>query len=535
MTTAQDSILARLVRLNERPEADALIRCAGARASQAITAAQLLDGCRRTADALQATGVRRGDKAVVMTRDAYELLAVVYGLAALGAVPVLIEPRAEARRCLEEIGPGIFIGEPLAHAGRRVLGWGRSHVHTALVAGRPWPFPGQNRLLGQNLPLAIADGSGPPPLVPEPHDDDLAMIAFTSGSTGQPKGVEYRCSTLAGQLTVLTAVLQPEADDVLLSCFLPIALLGPLLGMTTVAPQVNHLAPARTPPKHLVGPLLHHKATAIAASPAILTLIADHCARNGLTLPSVRRVLSFGASLRPRLAESLARVLPAEAEILSVYGATECLPVSTISAGDLRKVRTQPPPGHAGTCLGRPLPGIEARILDADATALGEIAVAGPVVSPAYHARPDATATAKTVADGKLWHRTGDLGRLDDEGRLWYLGRKAHLVTGEGFTLTTEDVETTADTAPGVRRTALVGVGPAGRQQAVLCVERGPGARKDAILDALRAALDNHRHGRRIGTVLFHPRFPTDIRHNSKIDRARLAAYAAKHMPGGIR
>ncbi|MCF1592188.1 AMP-binding protein [Streptomyces muensis] len=533
MTAAQDSILARLTRLGEHPEATALVRCAGARASQTITAAQLLDGCRRSADNLRAAGVERGDKAVIMTRDAYELFVAVHGSALLGAVPALIEPRAEVRRCLDEIGPGVFIGEPLAHVGRRALGWGRGHLHTALVTGGR--FPGQDRLLGRSLPLPVADGSGPPPRAPVPHDDDLAMIAFTSGSTGRPKGVEYRHATHAGQLTALADVLRPRADDVLLSCFLPMALLGPLLGLPTVAPQINHLAPARTPPGHIVGPLLRHGATAVVASPAVLRLIVGHCDRNGLTLPSVRRVLSFGASLRPRLARALAKVLPADAEILSVYGATECLPVAAIAAGDLRELGTEPPPGHAGTCLGRPLPGVEARILNADATALGEIAVAGPVVSPAYHARPDATVIAKTVADGRLWHRTGDLGRLDDRGRLWYLGRKAHLVTGEDRTLTTEDVEAAADTAPGVRRTALVGIGPAGHQRAVLCVEPVPGTDREAILHALRAALGDHPQGRRIATVLFHPRFPTDIRHNSKIDRTRLAASAARRLPRSTR
>ncbi|MEU6918015.1 AMP-binding protein [Streptomyces olindensis] len=526
MTVAPDSVFTRLARLTECPRATVLVRCAGTLRTEEVTAAQLLDGCRRTADALRAAGVRRGDKAVVMTRDAYGLVASVYALVSLGAVPVLIEPRAEVRRCLDEIAPGVFIGEPLAHVARRALGWGRGRVRTALVTGRG--FPGRGRLLGEGLPSAVPDGGGPAPDVPGPdapgpRPDDLAMIAFTSGSTGQPKGVEYHHATLTGQLATLDAVLRAEPGDVLLSCFLPFAALGPLLGLTTVAPQVDHLAPARTPPGYLVGPLLGHRATIVLGSPAVLALIAGHCVRHGLTLPSVRRVLSFGAPLRPRLVEMLTKALPPGAEILSVYGATECLPVAASDAGALR---AEPPPGHAGTCLGRPLPGVRARILDADGTGLGEIAVAGPVVSPAYHARPDATDAAKTVADGALWHRTGDLGRLDDDGRLWYLGRTAHLVTGAGFTLTTEDIEAAADTAPGVRRTALVGVGPAGRQRAVLCVEPERGARKEAVVDALRAALDGHPQARSIGTVLFRPHFPTDIRHNSKIDRARLAAYA---------
>ncbi|MFE6199916.1 AMP-binding protein [Streptomyces sp. NPDC057838] len=526
MTAAPDSVSARLARLGEHPGSTVIVRCSGPVSAADVTAAQLLDGCRRIADALRAAGVRSGDKAVVMTRDAYQLVACVYALTSLGAVPVLIEPRAEVRRCLDEIAPGVFIGEPLAHVARRALGWGRGHVRTALVTGRG--FPGQAHLLGRHLPSAVPDGTGPGPRLPEPRPEDLATIAFTSGSTGRPMGVEYAYATLAGQLTALDSVVRAEADDVLLSCFLPFAALGPLLGVATVAPQVDHLAPARTPPGHLVGPLLHHRATVVLGSPAVLGLIAGHCARHGLTLPSVRRVLCFGAPLRPRLAEALAKALPAGAEILSVYGATECLPVAAVGADELRALRIQSPPGHAGTCLGRPLPGVEARVLDADATGLGEIAVAGPVAGPGYHARPEATRAARTEADGTSWYRTGDLGRLDGEGRLWYLGRKAHLVTGEDFTLTTEDVEVTADTAAGVRRTALVGVGPAGRQRAVLCVEPERGARKEAVVSALRTALRGHPHARRIGTVLFHPRFPTDIRHNSRTDRARLAARASE-------
>ncbi|MFI8215217.1 AMP-binding protein [Streptomyces sp. NPDC085932] len=529
MTAVPDSISARLARLAEEPHSTAVVRCSGPVSAEDVTAAQLLDGCRRIADALRAAGVRSGDRAVVMTRDAYQLVACVYALTSLGAVPVLIEPRAEVRRCLDEVAPGVFIGEPLAHVARRALGWGRGHVRTALVTGRG--FPGQAHLLGRHLPSAVPDGTGPAPRVPEPRPEDLATIAFTSGSTGRPLGVEYAHATLAGQLTALDAVLRTRADDVLLSCFLPFAALGPLLGVTTVAPQVDHLAPARTPPGHLVGPLLQHGATVLLGSPAVLGLIAGHCARRGLTLPSVRRVLSFGTPLRPRLAEALTKALPAGAEILSVHGATECLPVAAIDAEQSRVLRVQPPPGHSGTCLGRPLPGVEARVLDADATGLGEIAVAGPVVSPGYHARPEATAAVRTGADGTLWHRTGDLGRVDEAGRLWYLGRKAHLVTGEDFTLTTEDVEATADTAAGVRRTALVGVGPAGRQRAVLCVEPERAARRDAVVSALRTALRDHPHARRIGTVLFHPRFPTDLRHHSRIDRVRLAARAAEGGP----
>ncbi|MFJ8750974.1 AMP-binding protein [Streptomyces sp. NPDC102441] len=520
MTVTAPGLIARLA---DRPDATALIRCRRG-TSWTISRGRLVQGCHSTAQALHQAGVRPGHKAVVMTRDAYDLTAVVYALCSLGAVPVLIEPRAEVRRCLQDIAPDVFIGEPLAQLGRQVLGWGRPHIRIPLVTGRPMLVPG--RRLATRAP-----GGGVPTLhAQEPDGDELAVIAFTSGSTGRPKGAEYRYATLAGQLDALTTLLGPRPEDVLLAGFPPVAMLGPLLGLTTLAPAVNHLSPARTSPKELVEPILKHRVTKIVASPAVLTLIAGHCVRHGITLPSVRQILSFGAPLRLHLAEALRKAVPDATEILSVYGATECLPVSAIDDHDLRASRIQPPDGQAGTCLGGPLPGVRPRILDADPTGLGEIAVAGPTVSPAYHARPDADAATKSVTGDGVLHRTGDLGRLDDRGQLWFLGRKAHLVTGTGFTMTTEDIETVADTAPGIRRTALVGVGTAVCQLPVLCVEPMPSTPRAAALASVRAALRSHPEGHRVGALLLHPGFPTDPRHNSKIDRPRLAGWAAERL-----
>ncbi|MEV3951726.1 AMP-binding protein, partial [Streptomyces halstedii] len=320
MTTTAPGVIARLA---GRPDATALIHCREG-ASRTVGRGHLVRSCQSTAQALHRAGVRPGHKAVVMTRDAYDLTVVAYALCSLGAVPVLIEPRAEVRRCLRDVAPDVFIGEPPAQWGRLVLGWGRPHVQVSLVTGRPLLAP------GRRLATRAPGGGAPAPLPREPGGDELAVIAFTSGSTGRPKGAEYRYATLAGQLDALTALLDPRPDDVLLAGFLPVAMLGPLLGLTTLAPAVNHLAPARTPPKALVEPILEHRVTQILASPAVLTLIAGHCARHGIALPSVRRILSFGAPLRLHLAEALRQAVPDATEILSVYGATECLPVSAI-------------------------------------------------------------------------------------------------------------------------------------------------------------------------------------------------------------
>jgi acyl-CoA synthetase (AMP-forming)/AMP-acid ligase II len=513
----------------ERPDAPALLVGDRAGALRPVTFAQLYAGCARTAGALRAAGVRPRDRAVVMTRDPYRMVVTVYGLLAVGAVPVLIDPglpRAALRRCLDEVAPRVFAGEPAAHLARRLLGWGRGHVTTPLVTGRGVPG------LGGGLPGPVSDGPGGAvePVTPGVRSGDLAAIAFTSGSTGTPKGVEFRYDTLAAQIRMAADAMDLAPDAVLLSAFPPFALFGPAGGRTTVVPAVRYPGPARTPGARLVRPLLASGASVVGGGPAVLRVLADHCARHGLALPAVRRVYSFGAPLPDRLADDLARLLPPGARVMSVYGATECLPVSAVDAAEARAAAAGE--GAAGTCLGRPLPGVEVRVVPAG-DGFGEIAVAGPHVTPGYHRRPEATAAARVPYEGGFLHRTGDLGRLDGAGRLWFLGRAAHRVTGDGFTLATEDVEARAGRAPGVARAALVGVGPPGRQEPVLCVELagrpGRGGRR-AALKAVRAVLDGHPAGPLVRRVLVHPGFPTDVRHNAKTDRARLTRWAARRV-----
>ena len=128
----------------------------------------------------------------------------------------------------------------------------------------------------------------------------------------------------------------------------------------------------------------------------------------------------------------------------------------------------------------------------------------------------------------------GDLGYLDDRGRLWFCGRKAHRVTTPAGSLDTIPVEAVFNTHPAVARTALVGVGPPGKQTPVLCVELEPAARgtdRTTLTKELLAIGAKHEHTRGIASVLYHPSFPVDVRHNAKIFREKLAAWAARRVP----
>jgi acyl-CoA synthetase (AMP-forming)/AMP-acid ligase II len=262
--------------------------------------------------------------------------------------------------------------------------------------------------------------------------------------------------------------------------------------------------------------------------------VAAHCAADGTTLPSLRRVLCAGAPVPADLWVAARALLP-QGRLHSPYGATEALPVSTVTDQDID------PASVAGACVGRSVAGMEIRIIPlADGPleslppalpvdSVGEIVVRGPPVTRAYDQLPEATRAAK-IPDperpGQVWHRLGDCGRMDAAGRLWFLGRVVERVITPAGTLFTEPCEQVFRAHPRARRCALVGVGA----EPALVVE----ARLAGGDDGRRLAADlrqlglRHPHTRGIRSFYFRARLPVDVRHNAKIHRLALARWAAR-------
>jgi acyl-CoA synthetase (AMP-forming)/AMP-acid ligase II len=274
-------------------------------------------------------------------------------------------------------------------------------------------------------------------------------------------------------------------------------------------------------------------------------------ARHGAALPTLRRVTSAGAPVPADVVAAMRALLPPDANFWTPYGATECLPVAVIEGRELETTHARTAQG-AGTCVGRPVPPNDVRIIairddaigDWDDALLarpgqvGEITVAGPTATDAYFNRDAATALAKIreTRDGevRIVHRMGDLGYFDGEGRLWFCGRKSQrVVVDAGTTLCTEQVEPVFNQHPDVLRTALVGIGARGAQRPVLCIEPRAGIARDEyprIAAELRHLGDGFVHTARVDAFLFHRRFPVDIRHNAKIGREALAAWAQAQL-----
>jgi len=512
----------------------------------------------RIARGLDALGIGRGVRTALLVRPSLEFFALTLAIFRLGAVPIVVDPGIGARSlktCLDQAEPEAFIGVPVAHAARVVLGWGRRTIQTNVTVGRRWFWGGTTLAQIRRTPLAAEARP-----VADTRPDEVAAILFTSGSTGVPKGVVYRHENFAAQVEAIRGLSAIAPGEVDLPTFPLFALFDPAFGMRAVIPEMDPARPADVDPRRIAEAVDEFAVTNMFASPALLDTVGRYGEKHGLRLPTLKRVISAGAPVPADVMRRFLDMLPEGAEILTPYGATECLPVSCISSRQVLGGTAAATDAGAGVCVGAPVPSIEVRIIRIDDAPIekwddervlgpgeiGEITVRGPQATRAYYNRPDETALAKIAdADGSLWHRMGDVGYLDDEGLLWFCGRKAHRVqTAEGV-LYTIPCEAVFNTHPAVRRTALVGVSgrapslpvlPALAVLPVLCVEKLAGVEvsSDAALIAELLELGAaHEHTRGIRQFLFHPEFPVDARHNAKIGREKLAHWASKRLAAG--
>jgi len=503
-------------------------------------------------------GVRPGQRLVLLVKPGIEFVKLVFALLRTGAVAVLVDPgmgRKHLVNCLAAAEPDGFIAISPAQAVRVALRRRFPHAKLNVTVGRRWFWGGVNyrQLLGR--------GRGSHTKLPDTNANDAAAIIFTSGSTGSPKGVLYTqqmFDTQAAEIERQYGIVPGGAD---LACFALFGLFNSAMGVTTVFPQMDFSRPASADPRQLLAAANDWQVTQAFASPAVWDRLSEYCLVTGERIPTLRNIFSCGAPVPASVLERTLAMVHPEAEMHTPYGATESLPVATIEAREVLDETAAQTKQGAGVCVGRKFDTIDWRVIrisdepiatidDAEELPTGEIGeliVRGPQVSPAY-LQPDWTgrlsdqSEARTgslqpnsvvnqhakIREGEtVWHRIGDVGYLDNQGRFWYCGRKSHRIETGAATLYSECCEAMFNVHSEVRRTALVGVGPRGGQTPVIVYEPiAANADHDSISRQLGEIAARFAHTREIRHFVPYSPFPVDVRHNAKINREQLAVVA---------
>ncbi|MGD9082643.1 MAG: fatty acid CoA ligase family protein [Desulfobacterales bacterium] len=495
------------------------------------------------AHGFEKTGIKRGTRTILMVKPGLEFFIIIFALFKTGAVPVVVDPGMGIRRmvdCFKQGRPHAFIGIPAVHMLPTFFPKYFNTIRTWITVGRRWFLKGFTLNRVRQVPWR-------PYGMAKTGRDETAAILFTTGSTGPAKGVVYTHGNFDAQLRNIKSHLGISTDEIDLSTFPLFALFWPALGITSVIPDMDPTKPARVNPKKIIEAILNQGVTSMFASPALLNRVGRYGKQKNIMLPSLKRVISAGAPVAPSVIEQFASMLCEDAEIHTPYGATEAVPVISISSNEIlcetKKLSEQ---GY-GLCIGRPINDIDVRIIKisddpiskwstdllVEDTEIGEITVRGDLVTRQYFERPKADALSKIKDGNTIWHRMGDLGWIDSKGRIWFCGRKSHRVAIEETTLFTIPCEAIFNNHPMVFRSALVGIGPPNRQKPVVCIELEPKkdkVKKKKIEKELLELAQQNEFTKKIDTILFCKSFPVDIRHNSKIFREKLAIWAEKKL-----
>ncbi len=501
-----------------------------------LTYQNIFDKTQRFLRGLEAGRYTPGMTAALLTPPSADFFPFALALLKLGIIPILVEPALgikKIREVYEESKPAIFVGNTLTHTLRILFGWGKSSVKHNLtienVKRLTSNIQPQSPIINYQLPIT-----------------SLAAIIYTSGSTGLPKGAIYTQANLAAQLDLLKDTFNISQDEIDLPAFPLYALIDLLLGVTSVIPDITFPVPGKTDPKKVISAIQRFGVTNMFASPVVLDILSsfaenNHSSSHPILLSSLKRIITAGAPATIDLQKRFRHLLADHTSLFGIYGATESLPIAKVESRDVFALEEKTKNG-AGICLGRPIKGVAVLIipiteepikewqdsLTVKPNVVGEITVQSGATTRGYIHREDANQVSKIANRGEVIHRMGDVGYFDEEGRLWYCGRKSHRVTTKDDVLFTEQIENIFNAHPQVFRTALVGVDG----DPVLWVELEKHVRvnEDKIRRELIDMAQHHTQAAQIEVFLFKKKLPTDVRHNSKIIREELTTLARKRL-----
>jgi len=504
----------------ERPEATALI---DARNDRSWSYAELNNTCAQVASRLKAAGLRKGDAVLLFVPMSVALYVSLLACFRLGLVAVIIDPgggRVYINRCCSLYPPRAFIGTPKAHLLRLLVSSLRAIPNKFSIG---MPVPGATRLsLDTTLSESVA--------VADVEDSAAALVSFTSGSTGSPKAAVRSHGFLLAQHRAISNNHCAAAGTKNLPLF-PVFVLSNLAsGVTSILVDVDLRRPERIDAAALIHAIGRYQPHSLGAPPVVLSRVIEYCDQHRLNLSQKLTVYSGGAPVFPALLSDFTRIAP-NAQLVSVYGSTEAEPIALSAYENNGSGSKASSDRRKGLLAGMPVHEISLRIIRDSAQdvkskmstgafaeiclcsdEIGEIVVSGEHVLQTY-LNGNGDAENKIQVDGRIWHRTGDAGSLDSDGRLWLAGRcQARLEDDRGISYPL-GIEAVAQEVGNVERAALVTL----QGDRVLLV-----ACKQVCQNMVEQEIRPRLVGAGIDVLRFMSSLPVDRRHNGKIDYARL-------------
>lgn len=484
-------------------------------------------------------GITKGMKVSVFIKPSVDFSVIVFSLFKIGAIPVFIDPGMGRKNLLKSIAhtkPKALVGEPIVHILRKIFKKPFSSIEIFFTRGKI--------SFGKTVKLSNFENESKSFQIADCKKDELAAILFTSGGTGVPKGVEYTHHIFQTQTKILQEIFSLNNTDVDIPGFPLFSLFTIAMGLKSAIPNMNPSRPAKADPKLLIKNISDHGGTFVAGSPAIWEKVANYCIQNNLTLPTVKYLVMFGAPVSIELHEKFQKILP-EGNTYAPYGATESLPVSLSNGKELIQTTKIESQKGLGTCIGKPVPGVAVKIIKITDEALktfspelevppydiGEIIIKGDVATKSYHLLPEHTKLAKIFDTEGFWHRMGDIGYLDKEGRIWFCGRKSHRLNTDKGLLSSIQCESVFNNHNKVLKSALIGPKINGKTSPSIVIQlkgrKIPGKiEKQALISEFKDIAKSYSHTQEIEKFYFAKSFPVDVRHNIKIDRLKIKKMA---------
>ncbi|MBI3039114.1 AMP-binding protein, partial [bacterium] len=370
--------------------------------------------------------------------------------------------------------------------------------------------------------------------------EETALITFTTGSSGIPKGANRTHSFLASQHYALSKCIPYHPSDIDLPAFPNFSWNNLAMGVTTIIPCIDIGRPSEKDPLLLVAQMLCAKVTCATLSPSMVVEVAKFCAEKGVKLPMVRRLITGGAPISNDTLSLLKNAVP-NSEIWVLYCSPEVEPIAHIEANDILFPKHSGIESGEGVNVGHLADGLECKFIkiykgivqlkNDDWTPIeipvgnvGELVVAGLHVCKSYYNDPEAVRKTKIIeSTGKVWHRTGDVAYLDKQENLWLVGRVHNVISRAGQLLFPVKVEILLKKHPCVLQAAFVGIedkklGEKAYALVTISEKNQPNFLK--VLEEIKVILEENKvQYDYLGII---ESIPMDPRHQSKVEYALL-------------